>query len=93
MLFMNTLIYHYIVQYLMNIIVHDNLMEPLVLVINLIQVWEGAINGYIWAGPEEGSRFQFVTHGGDPDLRSGEGEEKQGGDKKKKRGAKEKKKT
>lgn len=71
----------------MNVIVHHNSMELLVLVINLIWVWEGVINGYIWAGPEEGSCFQFVTHGGDPDLRrgeerSGEGEEKQGGNRK-----------
>lgn len=50
---------------------------PLLLFIHLVEVRQGAIDGYIWAGPEEGSCFQLVTYGSEPDLRRG-GKERKG---------------
>lgn len=62
------------------------IIYPLLLFIHLVEVWEGAVDGYIRAGPEEGSCFQLVTCGSEPDLRRGgkerKGEERSGEKKK-----------
>lgn len=47
-------------------------MEPPLLFIQLVKIWEGAIDGYIRTRPEEGSCLQFVTHGCEPDLKGGQ---------------------
>lgn len=56
-------------------------MTSLLLVIHLVEIWEGAIDGYIWARPEEGCCFQILTCGSDPDLRGEERREEEGNEK------------
>lgn len=43
-------------------------MALLLLIIFLVKTWEGAINGYIRAWPEESRWFQFLIDGCEPDL-------------------------
>lgn len=38
------------------------------LVVHFVEVREAAVDGYVRAGPEEGGRFLFVPHSGEPDL-------------------------
>lgn len=48
-----------------------NVTASLLLVIHHVIVWVGAIDCHIRAGPKEGSCFQFLSHGSDPDLGRG----------------------
>lgn len=51
-----------------------NVTASLLLVIHHVIVRVGAIDSHVRAGPKEGSCFQFLSHGSDPDLgRGGEG--------------------
>lgn len=43
-------------------------MALLLLVIHLVKTWEGAIDGYIRAWPEESCWFQLLIDGREPDL-------------------------
>lgn len=44
-------------------------MELNSLVVRLVEVWEGAVDGHVRAGPEEGGRLLFLPHGREPNLR------------------------